>query len=176
MSSAEPAMQSDRESPGIPATQSAPVRKSISVKASAEHAFEVFTAGIDRWWPRSHHIGKAPMTRGVIEGCVGGRCYSEHTDGTEYDWGEITEWEPPRRFVMAWKITPQWQHQPDLAKSSEVEVRFTPLPDGSTRVDLEHRNFERVGAGWETMRGQVESEGGWGGLMQLFVTEAEKSS
>jgi uncharacterized protein YndB with AHSA1/START domain len=176
MSSAEPAMQADRVSAGVPATQGAPVRKSITVKASAERAFEVFTAGIDRWWPRSHHIGKAPMKRSIIEGHVGGRCYSEQTDGTECDWGEITEWEPPRRFVMAWKITAQWQYEPDLAKSSEVEVRFTPLGDGSTRVDLEHRNFERMGAGWETMRGMVDSEGGWGGLMQLFATEAEKSS
>ena len=176
MSSAEPAMQPGRASAGVPAAQNAPVRKSITVKASAARAFEVFTAGIDLWWPRSHHIGKVPMKRCIIEGHAGGRCYSEQTDGTACDWGEITEWEPPRRFVMAWKINAQWQYEPDLAKSSEVEVRFTSLADGSTRVDLEHRNFERMGAGWETMRGMVDAEGGWGGLMQLFATEAEKSN
>ncbi|MFZ0519680.1 MAG: SRPBCC family protein [Candidatus Acidiferrales bacterium] len=176
MSSAESSVGQHGESSGGPAMQNAPVRKSITVKASAEHAFEVFTAGFDRWWPRSHHIGMAPMRRSVMEGRVGGRCYSEQTDGTECDWGEITQWEPPRRFVMAWKINAQWQYEPDLQKSSEVEVRFTPLADGSTRVDLEHRNFERMGAGSETMRGMVDSEGGWGQLMQLFATEAEKSN
>jgi len=62
-----------------------PVRKSVSVKASAEHAFRVFTDDIDSWWPRTHHIGKAPMKKVVIEGAAGGRCYSEQTDGAECD-------------------------------------------------------------------------------------------
>lgn len=175
MSSAEPSIQPDRVLPNAAAMQDAPVRKSITVKADAQRAFEVFTAGFDSWWPRSHHIGKVPMKRAILEGRVGGRCYSEQTDGTECDWGEITAWEPPRRFVMAWKITAQWQYEPDLSKSSEVEVRFTPLEDGSTRVDLEHRHFLRMGAGWETMRTMVDAEGGWGGLLQMFASEAEKT-
>jgi uncharacterized protein YndB with AHSA1/START domain len=176
MSGAEPGVQPGGVLEVAPAAQNASVRKSITVKASASRAFEVFTAGFDRWWPRSHHIGGVPMRRSLIEGRVGGRCYSEQTDGTECDWGEITEWDPPRRLVMAWKINAQWQYEPDRAKSSEVEVRFTPVGDGSTRVELEHRNFERMGAGWETMRNMVDAEGGWGGLMQLFATEAEKSN
>ncbi|MGH9642444.1 MAG: SRPBCC family protein [Terriglobales bacterium] len=176
MSSAEPSMQAYRAKPNAEAMQDTPVRKSITVTAGAQRAFEVFTAGFDQWWPRSHHIGKAPMKRSIIEGRVGGRCYSEQTDGTECDWGEITAWEPPRRFVMAWKITAQWQYESDMSKSSEVEVRFTPLESGSTRVDLEHRNFARTGSGWETMRGMVDYEGGWGGLLKMFGAEAEKSA
>ncbi len=152
----------------------APVKKSITVKASAKHAFEVFTAGFDTWWPRSHHIGKAPLKKAIMEGHIGGRCYSEQTDGTECDWGRITTWEPPERFVMAWMITAQWEYQPDVMKSSEVEVRFTPESDGTTRVDLEHRHFERMGAGWESMREMVDSQGGWGGTLQLFAAQAEK--
>lgn len=169
MSSTQKSMQSGGT------MQDAPVRKSITVKASAERAFEVFTAGFDSWWPRSHHIGKLPMKRAVLEGRVGGRCYSEQTDGTECDWGEILQWEPPKRFLMAWKITAQWQYEPDLAKSSEVEVRFTPQADGSTRVDLEHRNFARLGAGWEAMREMVNADGGWGGLLQMFSAQTEKA-
>jgi uncharacterized protein YndB with AHSA1/START domain len=153
-----------------------PVRRSITVKASPEHAFEVFTAEFDSWWPRSHHIGKVPMKRAVIEGRVGGRCYSEQTDGTDCPWGEVTVWEPPRRFVMAWKINLQWQYEPDLAKSSEVEVQFTPQADGSTRVDLEHRHFERLGAGWEAMRNGVGAPGGWGTLLESFASQAEKAN
>jgi uncharacterized protein YndB with AHSA1/START domain len=150
-------------------TVEAAVRKSITVKASAERAFQVFTEGFDTWWPKSHHIGKSPMTKAVIEGFPGGRCYSEQEDGTDCPWGEVLVWEPPRKFVMAWKINLQWQYEPDPAKSSEVEVSFTPEPDGSTRVDLEHRYFERHGDGWEGMRKQVDSQGGWGMLLDLYA-------
>ena len=31
----------------------APVRKTVSVKAPIEHAFEVFTSGLTRWWHSS---------------------------------------------------------------------------------------------------------------------------
>lgn len=151
------------------------VRKSITVRASLDRAFRVFTEGVDSWWPRGHHIGKSPMTKTVIEGRAGGRCYSEQADGTECDWGSILVWEPPHRFVMAWQVSPTWQYEPDLAKSSEVEVRFTALADGSTRVDLEHRNFERHGAGFETMRNATDSPQGWNGLLELFRAQAERA-
>jgi hypothetical protein len=150
-----------------------PVRKSICVRASAARAFKVFTEGVDTWWPRTHHIGSSPMTRGVIEGRVGGRCYSEQQDGTECDWGQVLVWEPPQRFVMAWKVTPNWKTEQDLANCSEVEVRFTPSPDGTTLVELEHRYFERHGAGADIMRTSVNQAGGWSALMELFRAEAE---
>jgi len=161
--------------PTMEPTSVRPVRKSITVKASVEHAFHVFTAGFDGWWPRSHHIGKSPMTKGVIEGRPGGRCYSEQADGTECDWGRILIWEPPRRFVMAWQVGPTWQYEPDIVKSSEVEVRFTAEADGSTRVDLEHRYFERHGAGVEAMRSAIDSPNGWNGLLELFHARAEQT-
>jgi len=151
-----------------------PVRKSITVRASVDHAFRVFTEGIDGWWPRGHHIGKSPMTKAIIQGRAGGRCYSEQADGTECDWGSILVWEPPQRFVMAWQLSPAWQYEPDLAKSSEVEVRFTAEPDGSTRVDLEHRYFERHGVGSESMRAAIDSPNGWNGLLELFRARAEQ--
>ena len=157
-------------------TVDVPVSKSITVKASADRAFEVFTAGFDTWWPRTHHIGKSPMKKAIIEGKVGGRCYSEQVDGTDCDWGQILVWEPPQRFVIAWQISPGWGYEPDLAKASEVEVRFTPEADGSTRVDLEHRYFQRHGEGAEAMRTAVDSTGGWGGLLQLFAEKAGQSS
>ena len=150
-----------------------PVRKSITVKASVERAFRVFTEEFDSWWPKSHHIGNSPLNRAVVEGWVGGRCYSEQEDGTDCPWGSVLVWEPPNRFVMAWQITPAWKYEPDLAKSSEVEVRFTAEGDGITRVDLEHRNFERHGEGGDSMRAKVDSPGGWGSLLQLYLARAE---
>jgi uncharacterized protein YndB with AHSA1/START domain len=148
------------------------VRKSVTVQASVDKAFRVFTEGLDTWWPRTHHIGKSPMTKGVIEGVAGGRCYSEQADGTECDWGKILVWEPPHRFVMAWQVTHTWGYEADLANASEVEVRFTPEPGGVTRVDLEHRYFERHGEGWEILRTSVDSSGGWGLLLGLYAEKA----
>jgi uncharacterized protein YndB with AHSA1/START domain len=159
-----------------PQTVPLPVRKTIRVRASRERAFEVFTSGFDDWWPRSHHIGTAPMKRAVIEGFAGGRCYSEQTDGTECDWGTVLVWEPPARLVFAWQIRPGWQYEADLAKSSEVEVRFTAEPDGTTRVDLAHRHFERHGPGNLEMREAVDSQNGWGDLLRLYAERIEAAA
>jgi uncharacterized protein YndB with AHSA1/START domain len=155
-------------------TDTTPVRKTVKVKASVEHAFEVFTSDFDSWWPRSHHIGKSPMTKGIIEEKAGGRCYSEQEDGTECDWGRVLVWEPPRRFVMAWQVSAEFTYEPDLAKSSEVEVRFTPEPGGMTRVDLEHRHFERHGPSAARARMGVDSPSGWTGVLQLFASRVER--
>lgn len=155
-------------------TTDIPVRKSITVRASVERAFQVFTAEMDTWWPRSHHIGKVPMKKTLMEGWEGGRCYSEQIDGSECDWGRVVVWEPPARFVMAWQIDHKWGYQPDLAKSSEVEVRFTPTADGGTQVDLEHRYFDRMGEGASEMRVAVGNPGGWSGLLDLFAARAEE--
>jgi uncharacterized protein YndB with AHSA1/START domain len=151
-----------------------PVRVSVTVKASVEHVFSVFTEGFDTWWPKSHHIGQGPLVEAVIEPRVGGRCFGREADGTECPWGLITQWEPPTRFVFAWQITPDWKFEPDLAKSSEVEVRFTAVDGGQTRVDLEHRHFSRHGAGSEAMRAGVGSPDGWSGLMQRFANAANQ--
>lgn len=152
------------------------IRKSITVKAGAERAFRVFTDGIDTWWPRTHHIGSSPMKKTILEGRAGGRCYSEQVDGSECDWGKVLEWDPPRRFVFAWQVTTMWKFEPDLAKSSEVEVTFTPQRDGSTRVDLEHRHFDRHGEGWEKMKSDIASPGGWGGMLEMFASKAGEES
>jgi len=152
------------------------VRKSIMVSASLEHAFAVFTEGYDSWWPRTHHIGKAPMEKAIIELRAGGRCYSTQVDGTECDWGRVLVWDPPHRLVLAWQITHEWGYEPDLARSSEVDIQFTAEPGGRTRVDLEHRHFERHGAGATAMRTAVDSPNGWSGLLQLFAARAEQSN
>jgi Activator of Hsp90 ATPase homolog 1-like protein len=156
-----------------PRTIPLPVRKSITVRAGRDRAFEVFTRGFGDWWPRSHHIGNAPMKRAVIEGFASGRCYSEQTDGTECDWGTILVWDPPGRLVLAWQVSPGWKYEAHLAKSSEVEVRFTEETEGVTRVDLEHRNFERHGAGHLEMREAVDSRNGWGDLLGMYAARVE---
>jgi hypothetical protein len=157
-------------------TTRSPVRKTINVNTSAEHAFHVFTEGFDTWWPRSHSIGGSALQKAIIEAKSGGRCYQQSVDGTECDWGRILVWEPPRRFVLAWQLNAEWQYEPDMAKASEVEVSFTPEPDGSTRVDLEHRHFDRHGAGAPVVRAGVDSPEGWGGLLQMYAAIAAPKS
>jgi uncharacterized protein YndB with AHSA1/START domain len=149
----------------------APVRKTIHVHASPEHAFDTFANGIGRWWPRSHHIGKAEFDRPVIEPREGGRWYELSVDGSQCDIGKVLAWEPPSRLVLAWQLTPEWTYDPDLI--TEVEVFFTPEGDG-TRVELEHRYLERMGERAEEARQSVDSPNGWGLILQLFSEEAAK--
>jgi uncharacterized protein YndB with AHSA1/START domain len=160
------------------ATSDPVVQKSVTVHAAPALAFSVFTSGIDKWWPRSHHIGKSPLDEAVVEGRVGGLLYGRSVDGTVCQWGQVLVWEPPHRFVFAWQITPEWGFESDLAKASEVEVRFTEVSPQHTRVDLEHRYFSRHGAGGDAMRTAVDSPTGWTGLLRMFTetTEARATS
>jgi len=147
-----------------------PVRKSIRVNASQDHAFEVFTSGLGRWWPLEHGIGKTPRKAVVMQTRLGGRWYELAEDGTETTVGKIIVWEPPQRFVMTWDINSQWQ--PDSTVSSEVEVNFIAEGANATRVELEHRKFEQMGAEpGEKMRKDVN--GGWPGLLERFKSEVE---
>jgi uncharacterized protein YndB with AHSA1/START domain len=148
----------------------APVRKSVHVAASPDRAFEVFTGGIGRWWPKSHKIGQADLDRPVIEPRAGGRWYELDVDGAECELGKVAVWEPPARLVLVWQLTPEFKYDPDLI--TEVEVTFTAEGDG-TRVDLEHRDLERMGEKAEAMRETVSGPGGWPALLQLFADEAK---
>jgi uncharacterized protein YndB with AHSA1/START domain len=148
----------------------APVRKSIRVNANQERAFEVFTSGLGRWWPRDKGIGKLPMQAAIMEPRLGGRWYELAEDGSQTNVGKIIAWEPPKRFVMTWDINSQWK--PDTTVSSEVEVKFIPDGTNATRVELEHRRFEQMGAeAGATMRNSVD--GGWPGMLERFKQQAE---
>jgi len=92
---------------------------------------------------------------------VGGHVYDRATDGTECHWARVLVYEPPDRVVFSWDISLQWQLEADPSKTSEIEVRFVPEGDSRTRVELEHRNIDRHGDGWEAMRDAVGSDGGW---------------
>jgi uncharacterized protein YndB with AHSA1/START domain len=149
-----------------------PVRKSVRVDAPPQRAFEVFTAGIGRWWPKTHHIGASDLDKQVIEPRSGGRWFERGVDGAECEIGRVLVWDPPSRLVLSWQLTPDWKFDADLI--TEVEVRF--LPDGAdaTRVELEHRNLERFGSRADAFRQQINSPEGWGGLLQLFAQAARQ--
>jgi uncharacterized protein YndB with AHSA1/START domain len=146
------------------------VRKSVTVAAPPERAFEVFTAGMTDWWPRdSHHISDADDARAILEPREGGRWYEIDQNGVECDWGYVIAWDPPHRLVLAWQLTGEWKY--DAGFVTEVEVTFTPEGDG-TRVDLEHRDLDRYGDGADEVRAALGSDRGWTGLLDTFAAFA----
>jgi len=153
-----------------------PVRQSVTVRATPAAAFAIFTDDFDSWWPRSHHIGRSPMKKAFVEGRAGGRCYTLQEDGTECDWGTVLVWEPPRRLVLAWQIGAGWQYEPDLAKSSEVEVTFVTLGAERTRVTLTHRHLERFGDKADAVRAMFDSDNAWAQTLAGFKDVVERAS
>lgn len=151
----------------------APVRKTVRVKAPIDHAFEVFTSGLTRWWPYNHGIGKRPIAKVLMEPRLGGRWLEISQDGAETPVATITVWEPPHRFVMLWQVNAQWK--PDETMRSEVDVRFTANGPEATNVELVHHKFETMGGeAGASMRRDVD--GGWPGLLQRFAEEAERQT
>jgi len=137
------------------------VRTSITVEAPIDRAFAMFTDGIGTWWPPENHILQAELAEMVFEPRVGGHVYDRGVDGSESRWARVLAYEPPGRVVISWDINPRWEIEADPAKTSEVEVRFTAEGPERTHVELEHRNLDRHGEGWEQMRDAVGSPNGW---------------
>ena len=136
------------------------VQTSIVVDAPQEKAFRFFTEDIGKWWVPEHHLLQN-VTVMMFEPRVGGHIIDRAADGTESGWARVLAYDPPNRVVFSWDISLQWQIETDPSKTSEIEVRFIPEDDNRTRVELEHRNLDRHGEGWQSMRDAVGSDGGW---------------
>jgi uncharacterized protein YndB with AHSA1/START domain len=145
------------------------VRASVVVEAPIERAFSVFTDDIGSWWDPDHHILEGELAEMVFEPRVGGHVFDRGTDGSECHWARVLAYEPPHRIVISWDINLQWQVETDHERTSEVEVRFVAASPHRTRVELEHRNLERHGDGWEGMRDAVGSPEGWPVGLQAFA-------
>jgi uncharacterized protein YndB with AHSA1/START domain len=145
------------------------VRASIVVEAPLERAFRVFTEEFDRIKPRDHNMLGVEIEETVFEPRVGGHIYDRGVDGSECRWARVLAYDPPDRIVFSWDISPRWQVETDLEKTSEVEVRFVPEGRERTRVVLEHRNLERHGELWEGMRDGVDSADGWALYLRRYA-------
>jgi Activator of Hsp90 ATPase homolog 1-like protein len=131
----------------------ADIKKSVTVDASLETAFETFTNGMTSWWPTGSHRLFEDSTV-VFEERVGGRVYERNAAGEEGDWADVLAWEPPHRFILRWRVNPN-------RGPTEVEVTFRPEGTG-TRVDLEHR-------GWDDPEGRANYSTGWDPVLERFV-------
>ncbi|WP_458316630.1 SRPBCC family protein [Mycolicibacterium brisbanense] len=148
------------------------VTRSVTVPLSRERTFDLFTARIGEYWPREHSIGTAPQVDVILEPHAGGRWFERGEDGSECDWGRVVAWEPPSRVVLLWQLDADWKFNPDF--ETEVEVTFTEVEPGRTRLDLTHRNLDRYGERAGQMRSAFESPDGWTGILDRFVGRAEE--
>ena len=149
--------------------QGASVRTQVVVEAPVERAFRVFTEDFGSFKPPEHNLLGVEIAETVFEPREGGYLYDRGVDGSECRWARVLAYEPPNRVVFSWDISPQWQIETDLEKTSEVEVRFISEAPERTRVEVEHRNLERHGEGWEGERDGVASAGGWPLYLQRFA-------
>ena len=137
------------------------VRQQIVVQAPIETAFETFTQRFGDFKPREHNLMDVPIAETVFEPRVGGAIYDRGTDGSECRWARVLVFEPPHRVVFSWDIGPTWQVETDPENTSEVEVRFVAETPDRTRVELEHRNLDRHGPGWQSVADGVRDDRGW---------------
>ena len=150
-----------------------PIRRSVTVRCSPEHAFRVFTERMDTWWPHGTHSRAAMEFEGpTVESIefqtyAGGRILEHLSDGRVLPWAEILVWEPPRRFVMAWR--PHSRPQPP----TDVELTFTPV-DGGTQVVLEHRGWERLTKDDADLHASYGD--GWIGTLGRFAEAANRAA
>ena len=138
-----------------------PVRQSVRVRRPIEAAFELFTRDIGTWWPVHTHHARGEVVGVVFEGRIGGRIYERCRDGETADWGRVLAWEPPTRVVFTWQ---PGRSQPE---PTEVEVCFTAEGPAATRVDLEHRGWERLGELGGAARQSYLN--GWPGVLRRFA-------
>jgi uncharacterized protein YndB with AHSA1/START domain len=145
------------------------IRTSIVVEAPIEQAFSVFTEDFGSFKPPEHNMLGVEIAETVFEPRVGGSVYDRGVDGSECRWARVLAYEPPSRVLLSWDISPHWQIETDLEKTSEVEVRFIAETPTRTRVELEHRHLQRHGDGWEGVREGVRGNEGWPLYLERFA-------
>jgi uncharacterized protein YndB with AHSA1/START domain len=145
------------------------IQLDVTVDAPIERAFEVFVGQFDTIKPREHNLLQVEIAETVFERHVGGHIVDRGIDGSECRWARVLVYEPPERVVFSWEIGTRWQLESDPARASEVEVRFTAESPTRTRVELEHRHFDRHGDGWEMARDAIGGDGGWPTYLERYA-------
>ncbi|MGH7764991.1 MAG: SRPBCC domain-containing protein [Candidatus Dormibacteraceae bacterium] len=87
--------------------------------------------------------------------------YERTPHGHEIEWGEIVEWDPPRRLRYRWHIATEPRH------ATDVEIVFHELADSHTRVEIEHGGWDRLGEKGQAWRDS--NHAGWDGVLPAFT-------
>jgi hypothetical protein len=144
-----------------------PLELSYEIACPPSHAFEVWTERFSMWWPKGHAVSGDPDVSFVFEPRVGGRIFERTSAGEEIDWGRVTRWEPPHGLGYLWHI----RRSPEEA--TDVDITFVGLDNGTTRLEIVHSGWERLGdagPGWRDA-----NLGGWNGLIPHFVGACEET-
>lgn len=145
------------------------IHRTMTVPTSAKRAFAVFTEELASWWPAEYTWSQDVLKTMAIEPGEGGRCFERGPHNFECDWGRVLVWEPPRRLVFTWQISPKREPEPNPAKASEVKLRFEAEGPFTTRVAFEHRHFARHGEGGAEYRAVLDSPQGWSYILDCYV-------
>lgn len=156
--------------------QEAVVRKSMRVQVPVERAFSVFVQQMETWWPAPHHIGAHPFQAIFVEPRVGGRWYERDAQGNECNWGQVLAWAPPHYVTFSWHLGTDWKFNPDLAKASELEIRFISEGRSTTLVELQHSHLERHGEGYEQLRDLLDGPDAWAMTLAEFAKMADRAT
>jgi uncharacterized protein YndB with AHSA1/START domain len=138
----------------------APLTMTFDVACSAEHAFSTWTRRIGTWWPRDHTL-TGQEGKIVLQAGVGGRIYEQAADGTQHDWGVVTAWQPPVRLAYSWHLGTSRE------RATDVEIRFVAQGAALTRVEIEHRGWDRLGPDGVAWRDR--NVAGWQGLLPSYI-------
>lgn len=127
-------------------------------------SFQIFTAGIARWWPlASNSVFRDDAVMCVFEARAGGRIYERNKAGGEALWGTVLISEPGHRVVCAW--------HPGRSPTTAQELRILFVASqGGTRVELEHVGWETLGARAEETRALYDS--GWDDVLGTHFAAA----
>ena len=139
-----------------------PIRREVLVDAGPEAAFEVFTAGVGRWWPVAE---KSVYGAGATVAFADGQIVERSEDGRLAVWGTVTRWEPPSALSFTWHPG----REPERA--SHIEITFTAAGE-QTLVAVKH-------VGWETFDDpaavRAEYEHGWPLVLDSYRDHVEKT-
>jgi activator of Hsp90 ATPase-like protein len=138
-----------------------PLRLQFEVACPPADAFGIWTARTSDWWPVEHTMTAEPGLTVVFEHRVGGRIFERTLAGAEVDWGEITVWEPP------WRLGYLWHLNADRSDATDVEISFVDQGNGTTRVEIEHRGWERLGTGGPSWR--ERNHQGWSSVLPSYA-------
>jgi uncharacterized protein YndB with AHSA1/START domain len=113
---------------------------SLRVAATPQRAFDVFTRDIHLWWQSDglFRFSRKPPGKLAFEPKLGGALTETYADGSQFEIGRVTAWEPGAKLGFTWR---QASFTPE--QGTDVEVRFEAV-GAETRVSVEHRGWDSV--------------------------------
>ena len=144
-----------------------PIRISFVVECPPDHAFDTWTERATSWWPPEHTVSHEPGALIVFEPKPGGRIFERTASGREIEWGQVVEWDPPRRLRYLWRIATEARY------ATDVGISFSKVSEGGTRVDIEHGGWDRLGELGQPWRDA--NRAGWDGVLPAYQNETRVS-